>query len=263
MKWEDKKLTIKQLNDHLYLLDESHETTGYLLIGQEIACMIDTMMGYHNYYEEARKLTDKPIVVINTHGHVDHILGNAYFDRIYIHPDDLLLAQNTYQNTPEFIEACKELGLAPPPFEMIREGDVLDLGGLTLKVYDLPGHTKGSIVLLCPEDRILFTGDAINHHLWMQLEHSLPMTEMADNLERLFFLENEADWILHGHTQGLDDISLMRSLCAGAREIAAGKTEKDLPYHWFGGESRQHPFAVNPEKKFQVDQHVICYETKK
>ncbi len=259
MNFPNKNLEIKKLNDHLYLFDESHACTGYLLIGQEKACMIDTMMGYNNYYEAARKLTDKPIFVINTHGHGDHILGNVYFEQAYIHPADLQMALDTFEGTPELQAVCKEFGVTPPAFELIKEGDVFDLGGLTLKVYELPGHTLGSIVLLCPEDRVLFTGDAINHHLWMQLSGCLPMNEMADNLERLFFLEKEADRILHGHARDFDDISLMRSLCAGAREIATGKTEDDQPYHWFGGVARQHSFTVEAGKQFQQEDHVICY----
>ena len=50
-----------------------------------------------------------------------------------------------------------------PPFEPIRGGEVIDLGGLHLEVIELPGHTPGGILLLLKEDRILFTGDSINH----------------------------------------------------------------------------------------------------
>ena len=47
------------------------------------------------------------------------------------------------------------------------------------EIYELPGHTPGGIVLLLREDRILFTGDSVNHHLWMQLEGCAPLDEFV------------------------------------------------------------------------------------
>lgn len=70
------------------------------------------------------------------------------------------------------------MGLRMPPFEAIGEGDVIDLGGLKLEVYDLPGHTPGGIALLNRQDRILFVGDSIIEQTWMQLEESLSMEDI-------------------------------------------------------------------------------------
>ena len=50
----NRKIEIKELKPYLYLLDESHESTGYLLIGDKKACVIDTMMGYNNLYETVK-----------------------------------------------------------------------------------------------------------------------------------------------------------------------------------------------------------------
>ena len=55
--FEKKELFIKQLRPYLYLLDEAHEATGYLLIGDEKACVIDTMMGYNDLSEVVRGIT--------------------------------------------------------------------------------------------------------------------------------------------------------------------------------------------------------------
>ena len=165
-----------------------------------------------------------------------------------------------FAEEPEFVRACEEHGFSMPPFRDTREGDVFDLGGRHLEVYELPGHTPGGIVLLLPEDRILFTGDGINHHLWMQLEGCTTMDVLVSNLDRIMFLEKKADRILHGHANDFDDISLMRCLRNGAEELAEGKTENDLPYHYFGGEVRQHPFACLPGRHYQSENHVIIYD---
>ena len=255
----DKPLYIKEVHPGIYLMDEAHETTGYLVIGRDRACVIDTMNGYNDLCETVWKLTDKPITVINTHGHPDHIYGNVYFNEAYLHPADLSLAQQ-FITDPEFVRECQTRGLHMPPFNEVREGDVFDLGDRHLEVYELPGHTPGSILLLLREDRILFTGDSVNHHLWMQLEGFSPMDEFVRNLDRIMFLENEADRILHGHARDFDDISLMRCVRNGAEEICEGQTIQDAPYHYFGGEARQHPFDCLSDRHYQQDEHVICYK---
>ena len=143
----DHELFIKQLKPSIYLFDEAHVSSGYLVVGEKKACLIDTMNGYNNLYEAIRKITDKPIVVVNTHGHPDHIFGNVYFDKAFMNPADNELAES-FKNIPEFADACKKYGLSMPPFSPIGEGDVIDLGGKTLEIYNIPGHTQGSILLL-------------------------------------------------------------------------------------------------------------------
>ena len=255
----EKELYMKEMAPGIWLMDEAHEATGYLVIGQEKACVIDTMNGCNDLFQAVRKITELPLIVINTHGHPDHIFGNIYFDCAFLHPADLPLARS-FVDEPEFVQFCGEKHRRMPPFEEVREGDVFDLGGRHLEVFELPGHTPGGILLLLREDRILFTGDSINHHLWMQLDGCAPMDEFGKSLDRIMFLEEKADRLLHGHAQDFDDISLLRCLRNGVRELAEGRTEKDRPYHYFGGEARQHSFACLPDRSYSQDQHVICYQ---
>ena len=251
-------INLKQVRNNIYLMDESGDSTGYIIVGNNKACVIDTMIGRDNVYEVVRGVTDKPIILVNTHGHPDHIYGNVYFDKAYMNEADLGIAKEHMEH-PEFVAECQKRQLSMPPFENIKEGDVIDLGGLTLEVYEIPGHTLGGILLLCREERILFTGDSINHHLWMQLDECTSIKKLVESLERVMFLENDADVIYHGHARDYDDISLMRALLEGAKDLVAGKTENDTPYKWFAGESMQHPFVVDETKHFQQNDHVICY----
>ena len=249
----------KQLKPYLYLLDEGHLATGYIVEGDDKVCVIDTMNGFTDIQEFIRRFTDKPIVVVNTHGHPDHIFGNVYFNEAYLHPNDRELAES-FIRLPDFVEACHKYNLKMPPFRPIREGDMIDLGGKTLEIYELPGHTEGGIVVLLKEERILFTGDSINHHLWMQLDGCSSMADYVKALDRIMFLEDKTDFILHGHARDFDDISLMRCLRQGAVEICEGKTSDDKPYEWFGGEAKQHKFKLVEGKQYsQKDDSVICY----
>lgn len=255
---EKKELFVREVRPGIYLMDEAHEATGYLVVGQERACVIDTMLGYNDLHKAAREITDKPLVVVNTHGHPDHIYGNIYFDEAYMNPADADIARECIEN-PEFREACEEHGMKMPPFKDICAGDIIDLGGRTLEVFALPGHTPGGILLLLREDRVLFTGDSVNHHLWMQLEGCLPLHEYVKELDKVMFLQERADIILHGHARDADDISLMRCMRDGIQEICDGKTRDDKPYHWFGGVDLQHAYQCDPDKEYQQTDHVICY----
>ena len=254
----EKELYIKEVRPGIYLMDEAHEATGYLVAGNDRACVIDTMNGYNDLKKAVRELTDKPLIVVNTHGHPDHIFGNIYFDEAYMNPADAGLARE-FTEIPEFVEACREHGLSMPPFKDILPGDIIDLGGRTLEVFALPGHTPGGILLLLREDRILFTGDSVNHHLWMQLDGCLPMKQFLKELDKIMFLQERADVILHGHARDTDDISLLRCMRDGVEEICKGMTDQDQPYQWFGGTDLQHSFRCDPEKHYQQDDHVICY----
>ena len=255
---EEKKLFIKEILPGIFLMDEAHEATGYLVIGNERACVIDTMNGYNDLCQAVREITDKPLTVVNTHGHPDHIYGNMFFREAYLHPADRELAR-MFAEDPEYQKMLKERDKVFPPLKDILPGDTIDLGGRTLEVFGLPGHTHGGILLLLREDRVLFTGDSVNHHLWMQLDSCLTMEEFLIELDKVMFLQERADIILHGHAQDADDISLLRCMRDGVKEICLGMTAQDMPYQWFGGTDLMHPFQCDPDKRYQQEDHVICY----
>lgn len=246
----EEKIQMKKLNDHIYLMDDDHKATGYLVIGQNKALVIDTMNGQEDLAAIVRRVTDLPVMVVNTHGHPDHILGNVFFEEIYMHPADLCIASE-FIDTPEFEKMCEEKGLHMPPFQPILPGEEIDLGGLHLSVIWAGGHTPGSILLLLKEDRILFTGDAINLHTWMQLNHCMALELFRDRMKELQYLTKEADYILHGHATDFVDSTLIANALLALEEIVAGKTEADADYDWFGGRGKQH--------RIPNEEGVICY----
>jgi hydroxyacylglutathione hydrolase len=255
----ERRIKIKKMDDGIWLMDDDGQATGYLVCGEKKAVVIDTMNGIADVHAAVREITDLPLTVVNTHGHCDHIFGNIYFDcDCFLNPDDADVAAE-HTSFPSFVALCKEKKLNMPPFKPIYNGDVIDLGGLTLEVISLPGHTPGGICLLLREKRILFTGDGINHHLWMQLDYSKPLKVFLENLNKISWVTGKAHKILHGHTQDFDDISLFDELRSGVRELietkGEGRIRKSTDYQWFGGIARQFPF----------DDHgsVICYSNDK
>lgn len=169
-----------------------------LFIGKEKALLFDTGYGFDNLKEAIRSKTDLPLIIVNSHGHPDHTYGNYWFDEeIYIHEKDMELCRrfNSVKARAEDAEDAKQTedynthefrNILPKDFDKefyahqamgklvpVKEGDVFELGGITLEVYEFPGHTPGSIGLYYKEEKILYVSDAINDFLWLFLPESL------------------------------------------------------------------------------------------
>lgn len=236
-------IEIKQLNDHIWLLNDNYETTSYVVVGKKKALVIDTMYGYENVCDVVRKITNLPLIIINTHGHIDHIYGNGHFKQeILINKKDYKLAKLQY-SYKEYLPLKMHFNFSPIEFSFIKEGDIIDLGELSLEVIEFPGHTKGGILLLDRKDKILFTGDSINRHNWMQLPESLSFKKLISSLEKIAPLRPEYDFILHNHAQDFEPATLYEEYFEAVKEVHNGNTQNDQPYQYFGGTCKQHKYT--------------------
>ncbi|MEW6101053.1 MAG: MBL fold metallo-hydrolase [Candidatus Omnitrophota bacterium] len=103
----------------------------------------------------------KPGLVINTHGHYDHIGCDDKFGvPVYIHAKDAALLKDPGLN----LSSMFSLGYSVKnKIIEVKDSQKLTLNGITLKVLHTPGHTPGGISLLLekPENKIVFTGDTL------------------------------------------------------------------------------------------------------
>ena len=136
----------------------------------------------------------------------------------------------------------------PAEFLTVTEGDVFDLGGLALEVYELPGHTPGGIVLLDRKDRILFSGDSILEQTWMQLPECLPMEQFLASLDKIQKMRGEFDYLLTGHNLELVNASFCEVHRKAVWEVCVGIKDKDEPYSYFGGTCMAHPYGKEPRR---------------
>jgi len=122
-------------------------------------------------------------LVINTHGHTDHLGGNAEMKdagaEILLHRDDLWRATSNQRVAQDMLDlhrilGLEEVGRAQEAMTLkllgreagvdrvLDDGDVVDLGAdVRLQVVHTPGHTEGSVCFWWERESILFTGDAI------------------------------------------------------------------------------------------------------
>ena len=157
----------------------------YLLSGNREAVLIDTGMGMIPLKEIAASLTDLPVKVLLTHGHIDHIGGTGAFGEVYLHEEDM----DTYWHHD--YDCRNLLGTYDiPPLQKtlrpVRDGAVLDLGGRTLRVIHTPGHSLGSICVLDQENGWLFTGDTCcKGHVLLHMDYSAPVEVYAEAVKLL------------------------------------------------------------------------------
>ena len=197
---------IYQIRDHLWAIDEIRKTTMYVYEGRDRVLLLDTGFGLLDLKKVVGGLCPgKEILVVNSHGHGDHNSGNNQFDCVYVGRFDeptshsvLSGAQrermlnNYFGNNPRtegFDPACWQPGPCRRVMPL-RDGDVLDLGGVRLEVIEAPGHSLGSICLFDRENGYLFTGDLmLTWQVWGQLECSTTLKDYGLTLDRLAALE--------------------------------------------------------------------------
>jgi glyoxylase-like metal-dependent hydrolase (beta-lactamase superfamily II) len=173
-----------------------------LIIGEEKALLFDTAFGLGNLKEHISELVDKPLIIINSHGHVDHLSGNYHFDQAILFPegDQSLLELHTSPSMRQrTIHQAQSKQLLPAGFDEeaylsaelsgklipIHEGQLFDLGGVRIEVISTPSHTRGSVSLLCREERVLLLGDAANPFLFLFLPESTSVKEYLRTLYKV------------------------------------------------------------------------------
>jgi glyoxylase-like metal-dependent hydrolase (beta-lactamase superfamily II) len=146
----------------------SFQENTYLLFDESNSCII-VDPGMNTSSEEAT-LQDyiqqnqlRPVAMINTHCHVDHVLGcrfvkNTYEIPFYVHPDEVPVLDNAIGFGELF---GLQVDTPPPPDKYLNQGDKYLLGDTEFQIMHIPGHSPGSIALYSAPDNLIITGDVL------------------------------------------------------------------------------------------------------
>jgi hydroxyacylglutathione hydrolase len=215
----------REINDQLYVVAEIHQpypknelnnpvhtqTMGFV-IGNKKAAIIDTGLGLADLRKFLEQFTDLPIIVLNTHGHPDHVGANQLFDMSYIAKEDeqAMLGVtrekrlSDYKNmfmpdNEEMIAFAEKSMVADKPFKygFIKDGEKIDLGGVELEVVAFPGHSLGSVTFLDRRDGVVFTGDEILFRIGIGTRESL--TTYLKALDNFAERSRGIEVLINGH----------------------------------------------------------------
>ncbi len=140
----------------------------YLLFDESKECVIIDPGCYDN--SERAVLSDfiskndlKPVKLLNTHCHLDHVFGNGYTAKKY----DLKLEINKHDLPvlDAFEKSAALYGMnydpSPQPSVYLEEGDIISFGNSRLEILFTPGHSPGSITFYNREQKFMIAGDVL------------------------------------------------------------------------------------------------------
>lgn len=139
---EQNWFTVKQITTKLFGIGEFNhfeKVISYLFVGTTKAVLFDTGLGVKNIRHEVKKITQLPIIVLNSHSHYDHVGGNSKFN--------IFITSNT---SVKFIMKS---------FRFI--------------IIKTPGHTPDSLCVYERTIRLLLSGDTVyNGPIYLHFKES-------------------------------------------------------------------------------------------
>lgn len=222
----------------IYEPRQAEETISYLIVGHKQAVLFDTGMGIASIHRVTTQLTSRPVVVVNSHTHDDHVGGNWQFTFVY--GMDTEFTRTNAKGSREDAQAeitpdqiCGELpkGFNPKTYatkpwkisRFIQDGFKINLGGRTLEVLSVPGHTPDAIALLDRENGLLFTGDTYYPApIWLfRPETDLDAYEAS--VKRLAALAPQVKLVLGAHNIPVASPDVLPRLVTAIQAVRAGK----------------------------------------
>jgi len=208
-----------EMFEDTYAIQYGEALFCYLLEGKDSALLIDTAYGRGDFPHVIERLTEKPIMVVNTHGHYDHTGGNAWFPKAYMHPVAAETARRSFQPLDKEFWA----NMPYPDYDIvfINDGYVFDLGDRKVETIHTPAHSQGSLSFIDHKCRLLFTGDEFDSGQ-ANLRGFETIAPFLENMKKLKSRESEYDFILPQHNGGPITKRYIDNFIKNAEDILAG-----------------------------------------
>lgn len=221
-------------------IGESGDSNNGFIVCEDCCIVVDTATypdQTREDLEDVRKVTDNPIkYLINTHYHADHTFGNMYFQEIIAH-------QNCYEKlkevTPTYVKYIEDDTEHKEQFKgfMIKLPTIVFTGRISLvetphiEITHRGGHTKGSITVYVPEEKVLFSGDLlfVGTHPYLG---DADIKEWIQALQDL--LQLDVTKIIPGHGELCDKkevtfhLEYLETFCTNLKDLRNDHTKEEI-----------------------------------
>ncbi len=156
-----KQLVINPLQENTYIVSDDTQEAVIIDCGSFFPQEHQAVLNY------LRTNNLKPMHLLCTHGHLDHCFGNLIIYKEFgikpevMQEDDFLITRLDLQARNMFGFELEDV--IPPVGKYLTEDDIICFGTHQFSIISTPGHTPGSCVFYCKEEKTAFTGDTLFH----------------------------------------------------------------------------------------------------
>ncbi len=203
---------ITKLREGLYALDEGG-VRMFAFTGGERPLLIDSGYGKGDLRAALNEIAPDISEMLLTHSDPDHRGGAGLFSKVYIHPaEEARLAG---------YDGC---------VSYVNDADVIAAGAYKLRVVHLPGHTPGSVALLCAEHGFLISGDSVSTAPIFMFGAGRDIPEYVKSVDKLAALRDSFSVIYPSHGALPLAADILDDLAEGAKLLQSGDlTPADPP----------------------------------
>lgn len=211
--YQDDEVVFRQLDEHTWIGNghRVYNESLYLVEGNSRALLIDAGARIPGLDQIVAKITTKPVTMMLTHAHGDHVGGVGPFPEVYLNAGDMPIVPNNMRSYTGRIR-------------YLTDGEVIDLGGREIEVIFTPGHTAGSATFFDKANHYGFSGDAFGSTNLLVFTNLSTVMYTAERIEN-YMKKNDIRFLFPGHYSGdnletLQRVIDIKDIC---REILDGK----------------------------------------
>jgi glyoxylase-like metal-dependent hydrolase (beta-lactamase superfamily II) len=234
--------THQKISDSTTCIIDKTGVHCFLVEGTDRAMLIDTANGVKGLKEYVEKLTALPVEVLLTHGHCDHAGGASAFEKVYLSAADweLVSRHATMESKMGYVKFCGGeegakltesdfVGEKQSPYLDVQDGQLFDLGGITLEAVAVPGHTQGMTCVLNREERSILFGDACNTAVFLWDDEATDVATYKESLKRLQTYEDRYDTVYLSHAMITIEKNILENVLDVCDDILNGSADNQ-PY---------------------------------
>ena len=213
--YQDDEVVFRKLDDHTWIGNghRLYNESLYLVEGNKSAVLIDAGVRIPELDKTVAKITSKPVTMILTHGHGDHVGGAGPFPEVWVSPaDEQMFLSNLRGYQGKIVH--------------LTDGQIIDLGDRKLEVMFTPGHTAGSVTFFDKANHYGFSGDAFGSTNLLVFTYLSNVVASAAKVEK-YIKENNIKFLFPGHYSGdnLETPQRVTDIKEMCQEVLDGKRQ--------------------------------------